>query len=161
MKKSAWKVYTRYDFTVEGRDGLIIVPPSAAEGNPWIWRAEYFDIYSQVDMVMLERGWHIAYYDVSHMYGCPESIRLMREFQSFAEKELHLAKKAILFGFSIGGLYSFNYAAEYPGKGSRTVLGRPRIGYEGHCNWRIRADELHENLRPDKRNRYGFQRQPH
>jgi hypothetical protein len=127
MNKSEWKVYTRYDFTVEGRDGLVIVPPTAAPGNPWIWRAEYFDIYSQVDMVMLERGWHIAYYNVSHMYGCPESIRLMHSFQSFVEKEFHLAKRAIMFGFSIGGIYSFNYAAEYPGQVAALYLDAPAL----------------------------------
>jgi S-formylglutathione hydrolase FrmB len=127
MEKSNWKVYTRYDFTIEGRNGLIIVPPSAAEGNPWIWRAEYFDIYSQVDMVMLERGWHIGYYDVSHMYGCPESIRLMHGYQSFVEKEFNLAKKVILFGFSIGGPYSFNYAAEYPDKVAALYLDAPAL----------------------------------
>ncbi len=127
MEKSEWKVYTRYDFTVEGRNGLIIVPPSAAEGNPWIWRAEYFDIYSQVDMVMLERGWHIAYYDVSHMYGCPESIRLMHGFQNFVEKEFTLARRAVLFGFSIGGIYSFNYAAEFPDNVAALYLDAPAL----------------------------------
>lgn len=127
MEKSDWKVYTRYDFTIEGRNGLIIVPPTAAEGNPWIWRAEYFDIYSQVDMVMLERGWHIAYYDVSHMYGCPESIRLMHGFQTFVEKEFKLASRAVLFGFSIGGIYSFNYAAEYPDQVAALYLDAPAL----------------------------------
>jgi pimeloyl-ACP methyl ester carboxylesterase len=127
MKQSTWKVYTRYDFTVEGRDGLVIAPPSAAAGRPWIWRAEYFDIYSQVDMVMLERGWHLAYLDVSHMYGCPESIRLMRAFQRLVQGELNLAERAILFGFSIGGIYSFNFAAEYPQQVSALYLDAPAL----------------------------------
>jgi pimeloyl-ACP methyl ester carboxylesterase len=78
-------------------------------------------------MVMLERGWHIAYYDVSHMYGCPESIRLMHGFQTFVEKEFKLASRAILFGFSIGGIYSFNYAAEYPEKVAALYLDAPAL----------------------------------
>lgn len=127
MVKSEWKVYTRYDFEIENRKGLVIVPPAAAEGNPWVWRAEYFDIYSQVDLVLLERGWHIGYLDVSLMYGCPESIRLMHGFQQFVEKEFGLSPKAVLFGFSIGGVYSFNYTADYLDKVAALYLDAPAL----------------------------------
>ena len=127
MVKSEWKVYTRYDFEIQGRNGLVIVPPTAEARNPWVWRTEYFDIYPQVDMVMLERGWHIGYLDINGMYGCPESIRLMHEFQEFVEKEFGLADKAVLFGFSIGGVSSFNYAAEHPDKVAALYLDAPAL----------------------------------
>ncbi len=114
MVESRWKGYKRYDFTVNGRGGLVVVPPVPAKDSPWIWRAEFFDAFSQVDMAMLEKGWHLAYYKVNDMYGCPESIRLMNVFQNHAEREFRLSAKTVLFGFSRGGLYSVNYAAEYP-----------------------------------------------
>lgn len=113
MITSLWKGYKRYDFVVYGRDGLVIVPDVPAAGNPWVWRAEFFDAFAQVEMAMLEKGWYLAYYKVSDMYGCPEAIRLMNAFQYDVEKEFDLSKKTVLFGFSRGGFYSFNYAAEH------------------------------------------------
>jgi len=127
MKKSTWKGYDRYDFSYNGREGLVVAPAKPAEGNPWIWRAEYFDAFAQADMAMLEQGWHLAYYDVSGTFGGPEPIRWMRSFQSYAESEFQLAKKTVLFGFSRGGLYSFNYAAEYPEQVSGLYLDAPAL----------------------------------
>jgi len=51
----------------------------------------------------------------------------MHEFQKFVEKEFSLAKKSVLFGFSIGAVYSFNYAAEYPGKVAALYLDAPAL----------------------------------
>lgn len=47
------------------------------------------------------------------MYGCPESLVMMREFYDFMEQTFNLSKKPVLFGFSRGALYAVNYAAKY------------------------------------------------
>ncbi|WP_222430803.1 alpha/beta hydrolase family protein [Cohnella terricola] len=127
MRQTTWKGHTRYDFSVNEREGLVVVPANPAEGNPWIWRAAFFDAFAQADMAMLQRGWHLAYYEVSDMYGCPEAVRLMRSFQGHVESQFHLAKKTVLFGFSRGGFYSFNYAAEYPEQVSGLYLDAPAL----------------------------------
>lgn len=127
MKKAQWNGYDRYDFSVGGREALMIVPKVPAEGNPWIWRAEFFDAFPQADLAMVEKGWYLAYYRVSDMYGCPEAIRLMRGFHDFVEKQFHLTSRTILFGFSRGGFYSFNYAAEYPDKVAALYLDAPAL----------------------------------
>lgn len=127
MEKSVWKGYDRVDFTLEDRAGLIVAPHAAAPGRPWIWRAEFFDAYAQADMAMLEKGWHLAYYRVSDLYGCPQAIRLMRGFQTFVVKRFELAGKTVLFGFSRGGLYSLNYAAAYPEKVAALYLDAPVV----------------------------------
>lgn len=127
MKSSLWKGYVRYDFEVEGREGLMIVPKAPAKGNPWIWRAEFFDAFARVDMAMLEKGWHLAYYKVSDMYGCPEAVRLMGKFHEYVEKRFSLTPRTILFGFSRGGFYSFNYAAEYPDRVAALYLDAPAL----------------------------------
>jgi pimeloyl-ACP methyl ester carboxylesterase len=127
VEKSQWKGYIRYDFSVDGRDGLMIVPKIWAKGNPWIWRAEFFDEFSQVDLAMLEKGWYLAYYRVSDMYGCPEAISLMNGFHNFVEKNFSLMSRTILIGFSRGAFYSFNYAAKYPDKVAALYLDAPAL----------------------------------
>ncbi|BBI35856.1 alpha/beta hydrolase family protein [Cohnella abietis] len=144
MQKTLWKGYIRYDFLVNGIEGLIIVPATPAKGKPWIWRAEFFDAFAQVDMAMLEKGWYLAYYKVSDMYGCPASIRFMRSFQNYVEQQFSLAERTVLFGFSRGALYSFNYAAEYSDKVAGLYLDAPSLdirSWPGGFGKAVRADK--------------------
>lgn len=124
-RTSSWKGYERIDFMLEGREGLIVFPKTFAEGRPWIWRAEFFDAFSYADMALLEQGWAIAYYRLSDMYGCPGAVERMRTFQTYVTGAYELAPKTVLFGFSRGGLYAFNYAAKYPDQVKLLYLDAP------------------------------------
>ncbi len=112
-------------FSLNGREAIIVIPHEPAEGNPTVWRAEYFEAFDVADKAMLERGWHIVYYRVTNMFGCDESLRLMRAFYSFAEDYFGLSDKPVLFGFSAGGLISVNYAAKYPDSVGALYLDAP------------------------------------
>jgi lysophospholipase L1-like esterase/pimeloyl-ACP methyl ester carboxylesterase len=112
-KLSNWKGYRRHDFYLNGREAILIEPKSAAPGNPWIWRTEFFDAFPYADMAMLEKGYCIAYYRISNLYGCPEAVAMMHEFHDYLIDSYGLSKQVVLFGFSRGGLYAFNYAATY------------------------------------------------
>lgn len=125
VRRSLWKGYERFDFMLEGREGLIIFPEKSAEGKPWIWRAEFFDAFSYADMALLEQGWAIAYYNVSNMYGSPGAVEQMRVFHSHVTADFGLAPKTVLFGFSRGGLYACNYAMKYPEQVKLLYLDAP------------------------------------
>jgi lysophospholipase L1-like esterase/predicted esterase len=109
-----WKGYQRHDFYVNGREAIFIEPKEYATGNPWIWRTEFFDSFSYADMAMLKQGYGLAYYRISHLYGCPKAVRMMYGFYDILIKKFELKKKTVLFGFSRGGLYACNFTAEYP-----------------------------------------------
>ena len=111
---SDWNGYRRMDFQVDGRASWIVCPHKACPGNPWVWRAEFFGAFDTADRALLEQGWHIAYHRASDMYGCPQAVRWMRAFDEVAIREFQLSPKPVLFGFSRGGLYSFQYACAYP-----------------------------------------------
>lgn len=111
---SDWKGYRKVDFTIDGRESFVVCPRKAAKGSPWAWRTEFFGAFDTVDMALLERGWHLAYHRTSDMYGCPQAIENMHRFRCAAVGHFGLARRAVLFGFSRGGLYAFNYAAKYP-----------------------------------------------
>lgn len=125
MKQSVWNGYERFDFTVADREALMVAPRESAPGKPWVWRAEFFGAYAQADLALLERGWHLGYCKVSDMYGCPPAIQLMRQFHKYAVTGFGLADRAVLFGFSRGGLYAFHYAAEYPEHTAALYLDAP------------------------------------
>lgn len=116
--------HTRVNFKLNGRDSLVVRPDKPLPGNPVAWRAEFFGAFDSVDVALLERGWHLCYHRVSDMYGCPESIVMMREFHEFVSETFGLGK-TVLFGFSRGGLYSVNYAAAYPESVAGLYLDAP------------------------------------
>lgn len=111
---SEWEGCPRYDFQVDGRDAIVVLPAKAAPGKPWILRPAFFDAFAQVDKALLKEGWAVAYYDVTHLYGSPRAVELMKGFYDYALKSFPLSKKVVMEGFSRGGYFAFAWAARYP-----------------------------------------------
>ena len=122
---SAWNGYERLDFKVADHAALVVKPKTPADGKPWIWRTEFFGHEPQGDIALLAAGWHVAYFQVSNMYGAPSSIELMDKFHAHVTKEMGLAQRVTLEGFSRGGLYAVNFAAAHPDKTAALYLDAP------------------------------------
>ncbi len=120
-----WNGYERLDFEVAGRAGLIVKPKAVAAGQPWIWRTEFFGHEPQADIALLGAGWHVAYYKISDLYGAPPAIDLMAAFHEHATRTFGLNPRAVLEGFSRGGLYAVNFAASHPDKTAALYLDAP------------------------------------
>ncbi|MDR3644905.1 MAG: alpha/beta hydrolase [Clostridia bacterium] len=125
VTKSQWNGYERHDFIFEGRKAVVTIPQTPAPDQPWIWETKDFDKFHQVEMTMLEKGWHIVYYDVGGMFGCPQAISCMRIFHAYLEGFYDLMPQAAMFGFCAGALYAFNYAYAYPKKVAALCLDSP------------------------------------
>ncbi len=127
-----WNGHKKIEFGVNGRNSFFVCPKNPLPGNPWVWRTEFFGAFDFADRALLERGWHLAYHSVSNMYGCPESVAMMREFYDVAVKEYQLNATPALFGFSRGGLYAVNFALEYPTLVGALYLDAPVLDI---CSW--------------------------
>lgn len=117
--------YKRIDFRVNGRESVIICPKNPLKGNPWVWKTEFFEAFNFAELALLAQGFHLAYHKVSDMYGCPESIEMMKEFYDEAVEKYALNRKTALFGFSRGGLYAFNFAFRFPECAAAVYLDAP------------------------------------
>lgn len=113
---SDWNGYQRLDFTVEGRPCVLVLPKTSAPNKPWIWRTEFFGVEPQVDLALLARGWHVAFMDARDLYGGPPAMRLFGNFYAHIVAHAGLARRAVLEGFSRGGLYAVNFAATHPSR---------------------------------------------
>ena len=111
---STWHDCARYDFVLYGRHATVVVPKKAAKGNPWIWRPAFFDAFPPVDVALLEKGFHIAYYDLTHLYGSPRSVELGHKFHEAMHHEWGLSDKVVVEGLSRGGYFAFQWAKKYP-----------------------------------------------
>ena len=111
-----WQGFERRDFVVDGRNALLILPKTSANGKPWIWRTEFFGHEPQADLTLLANGFHVAYVDVQNMFGAPIAVKHMSAFYVHVTKDFGLSRKVVLEGFSRGGLFALNWAAENPDK---------------------------------------------
>ena len=59
------------------------------------------------------------------MYGAPASIDLMAGFHAAVTRDFSLNQRAVLEGFSRGGLYAVNFAATHPDKTAALYLDAP------------------------------------
>ena len=111
VTSSLWNEFHREDFRVNGRSCIVVQPRVALASRPWIWRMEFFGAFPAVDLALLEKGFHLAYMDVQDMYGAPVAMGHMDAFYSYLNGSYRFSEKAVLEGFSRGGLFALNWAA--------------------------------------------------
>ena len=114
--QSTWHGFERNDLAVDGRKCIVVAPETPAEGKPWIWRARFFGHEPQTDITLLEKGFHLAYMDVSNMFGSPTAVAHWDAFYEYLTDDRGLSKKVALEGMSRGGLIIYNWAAKNPDK---------------------------------------------
>lgn len=156
--KSEWHGCDRYDFKFKGRNVIVVVPKQAAKGNPWIWRPAFFDAFPSVDKSLLEKGFHIVYYDVTHSYGNPRAVSLGTEFYQYMKDHYNLSPKVTLEGFSRGGLYALNWAIQNTDKVACIYIDAPVcnvFSWPGRKNVQLWNDLLEEwNLTDEEMNSF-------
>lgn len=109
-----WRGFTGREGVVDGFACKVVAPRVPAEGRPWAWRPEFFDAFADVDELVVARGFHLVYLDMPNHYGSPKAMahgdRLWREMTG----RLGLADKVAFIALSRGGLFAYNYAAQFP-----------------------------------------------
>ena len=104
------------EFSFEGHDAKIVFPQKAEEQRHWIWRARFWGHEPQTEIALLEKGFHVVYIDAAEYCGNQEAVMLWNHFYEYLVNEYDLNSRAVLEGFSRGGLYVYNWGSENPGK---------------------------------------------
>lgn len=110
-------------FEFNGYEATVIRPEKP--NGKWVWKTEFLYAFDSAESELLARGYTRVYYSISNKYGSYHSVRLMHEFHKHVIKEFDLEDKCVLFGFSRGGLYAFNYALFYPECVDKIYLDAP------------------------------------
>ena len=111
-------------FEAYGYTATVLIPKSP--NGRWIWKTEFFDAFEDAEVKLFEMGYTRVYYGISDKFGSPEAVRLMKRFhKELIKRYSFLEERAILFGFSRGGLYAFNYALYYPEAVEKIYLDAP------------------------------------
>lgn len=110
-------------FEFNGYPAVVRMPDEP--NGEWIWKTEFFEAFDRAEQILNEKGYTRVYYRISDMYGSDRAVRLMHAFHLHLIQKFLLQKKSILFGFSRGGLYAFNYALYYPEYVCKVYLDAP------------------------------------
>ncbi len=105
-KMGDFKGFKMAEFTFQGRACKVVMPKVAAKGRPWVWRARFWGHEPQLDLALLEKGFHLVYCDVIELYGNAEAISLWNDYYALMRKA-GLAEKVVLEGMSRGGVYVY------------------------------------------------------
>lgn len=111
------------EFEFNNHHATVIVPDNP--NGKWIWKTEFLYAFDKAECELSDEGYIRVYYQISDMYGSYRAVRLMHAFHLHVTERFNLDKQAILFGFSRGGLYAFNYALYYPEYVSKVYLDAP------------------------------------
>ncbi|MFI3304159.1 MAG: GDSL-type esterase/lipase family protein [Rikenellaceae bacterium] len=102
-----------YKFTHNGKSSIVVEPKYSAPDQPWVWRARFWGHEPQVDIALLERGYHIVYNDVANMFGSPAAVMQWELFYKYICKK-GLEKSCVIEAISRGGLIAYNFAVKNP-----------------------------------------------
>ncbi len=117
--------FNRIDFEVDGRKCILVEPKEPNAGRLWVWRARFFGHEPQVDIALLEKGYHVAYCDVGGLFGNPAAVAHWNAFYEEMTGKYQLWNRVALEGMSRGGLIIYNWAAENPEKVSCIYADAP------------------------------------
>lgn len=152
--QSTWHGFTKQRFLFEGRQAHVVAPHMALTGNPWVWRAYFPDWHTDMDSILLSRGFHVAYVDCSDMFGSAEAMQVWDRFYDYLTTEMHFATRPALEGVSRGGLYVYGWAKRNPDKVSciyaeapvldfRSWPGGRGTGKGSESNWKKMLEAYH------------------
>lgn len=111
-KETDYHGFKCLEFKFEGHDAKIVFPKNAEPGLHWIWRARFWGHEPQTEVALLGKGFHVVYVDGAEYCGNRDAVTLWNHFYDYLTREYHLNSKAVLEGFSRGGLFIYNWGSE-------------------------------------------------
>lgn len=106
--------FKRADFTFEDREALIVFPHSPEPSARWMMKMEYFGAFPNLELELLERGWHLCYLKNINRWGTDADSDAKARFADFIHTEFGLQNKFTCVGMSCGGICSVNFASRHP-----------------------------------------------
>lgn len=111
-----WHGFKKISFKVDTASAYIIVPDKPLAGNPWLWRTYSPEFHTEIDSLLVLRGFYIGYININNkfLYGQPSLMNIWNQFYLYLVNEKKLSPKPALSGAVRGSLCEFAWAKMYP-----------------------------------------------
>lgn len=122
-----WHGFKRINFKIDTISAYIVVPEKPLAGNPWFWRSFSPDFHTDIDSLLVTRGFYIAFLNVDskQLYGQPSLMERWEKFYDYLVKEKHFSTKPALTGAVRGTLCEFAWAKLHPDRVSCIYCENP------------------------------------
>lgn len=106
-------------FYMDGKYLVSVDIPSNFNGD-WIWKMEYFHAFEAAELDLYKDGYARVHINIAEpdgtpcMYASESHLDILYRMHEKVVADYGLNYKAILFGFSRGGLNAFNFSLKYP-----------------------------------------------
>ncbi|MDR3713878.1 MAG: SGNH/GDSL hydrolase family protein [Puia sp.] len=111
-----WKGFERVYHRIGAHIAYTVKPDHPLPGNPWIWRASFPDWHTEMDSLLLAKGFWLGYVSVDDQYGSPYAMQVWDRFYQYVTDSLSFAPRVALEAVSRGGLYAYGWAKRNPDK---------------------------------------------
>ncbi len=111
-----WKGFEQVSFKIGTHDAYYVKPAKALDGKPWVWRASFPDWHTDMDSILLAKGFHVVFVHVDNEYGSPYAMQIWDKTYQYLTDSCGFAPKVALEGVSRGGLYVYGWAKRNPDK---------------------------------------------
>ncbi|QHS56969.1 SGNH/GDSL hydrolase family protein [Mucilaginibacter sp. 14171R-50] len=115
-QNNTWKGFERVNFSIDNYRAYYVKPSTPLPGNPWVWRSSFADWHTDIDSILLTKGFYVAYINVDDQYGAPQALQVWDKFYSYLVKTVSLSPKPALEAVSRGALYAYGWAKRNPDK---------------------------------------------
>jgi sialidase-1 len=122
-----WHGFKKVSFKIDTASAYIVVPSKPIKGNPWLWRTYSPEFHTEIDSLLVLRGFHIAFININNklLYGQPALMDVWNKFYEYLINEKKLATKPALSGAVRGSLCEFAWAKLYPDRVSCIYAENP------------------------------------
>ncbi|WDQ14561.1 alpha/beta hydrolase family protein [Rhodopirellula sp. P2] len=105
--------FVQHEFEIDGVACKLVRPATPAPTAPWIWRARFWGHEPQLDLALLNQGWHVCYCDIADLFGNETAVQRWDQFYDLSQ-QIGLHSKPLLEGMSRGGLIVMRWASANP-----------------------------------------------
>lgn len=112
--KESWHGFEMERFMFEEREAIVVFPKAAREGRPWLLKTEYWDAFPDVELRLVEQGFHLAYVKNHNRWATQEECAAKARFVKHVSCVYGLNSKCVPVGMSCGGGYAVKFSGLYP-----------------------------------------------
>lgn len=121
--------YRRLDFEFMGRSAVLVLPNERDKMSRWLYKTEYFQAFPELELDMLERGYHVAYLANKSRWVKEDDIDVKDAFCSYLASEYGLCERCVPVGYSCGGMHAVYFASRFPGRVAAAYIDSPVLNY--------------------------------
>lgn len=125
--KSDFYGFVKIEFEFEGKKALLVYPNNPRKDKKWCFKTEYFGAFPEVQIELLNRGYHIAHIQNETRWCLETDTERQANYAKFLHTEFGLYPKFATIGMSCGGMQSVYLAAKHPNLVSAIYIDAPVI----------------------------------